>query len=218
MSTALIERVLNDRDILTRRERREAVVLFADLRGFTRLTVEHPPDAVFALLNDLFTEMLDIVNRNEGLVFDITGDELMIAFNVPYTQQDINRRALQTAVDMQQRFGELQRKWHERGMEVGMGSGIDRGVVVLGHIGGSSHMNYSMVGEAVNICHRLVEIAEDAQIVVTPKILVDGLPEVTDLNVVELAPRLLKGKDEPQPISLITLGSNGHVSEKNRRA
>jgi len=210
MSTALIERVLNDRDILTRRERREAVVLFADLRGFTRLTVEHPPDAVFALLNDLFGELLEVVNRHEGLVFDITGDELMITFNVPYTQPDLNHKAIRTAVDMLRRFAELQRKWHERGMEIGMGIGIDRGPVVLGHLGGSSHMNYSMVGEAVNISHRLVELAEDAQIVVTPDILADGLPDKSAVTIVELTPRLLKGKPEPQPISLITLSNNGH--------
>jgi PAS domain S-box-containing protein len=213
MSTPLIERVLTDRDILTRRERREAVVLFADLRGFTRLTVEHPPDAVFALLNNLFSEMLDIVNRHEGLVFDITGDELMIAFNVPYDQEDLNRRALQTAIDMQRRFAELQGKWRDKGMDVGMGIGIDRGDVILGHIGGSSHMNYSMVGEAVNIGHRLVEIAEDAQIVVTPEILADGLPDRA-AQVVELEPRLLKGKSQPQPISLITLAENGRSSTR----
>jgi PAS domain S-box-containing protein len=213
MSTALIERVLTDRDILTRRERREAVVLFADLRGFTQLTVEHPPDAVFALLNDLFSEMLEIVNLHEGLVFDITGDELMIAFNVPYTQENVNQRALLTAIDMQRRFVELQRKWHDQGMEVGMGVGIDRGFVVLGHIGGSSHMNYSMVGEAVNIGHRLVEIAEDAQIVVTPEILADGVPD-QHVQVVEMQPRLLKGKGELQPMSLITLSSNGGSSRK----
>jgi class 3 adenylate cyclase len=213
MSTALIERVLTDRDILTRRERREAVVLFADLRGFTRLTVEHPPDAVFALLNDLFSELLEIVNTREGLVFDITGDELMITFNVPYSQSDLNHRALLTAIDMQRRFADLQRKWHERGMEVGMGIGIDRGPVVLGHLGGSSHMNYSMVGEAVNISHRLVEIAEDAQIVVTPEILAEGLPDSVTVTMVEMTPRPLKGKDEPQPMTLITLGRNGRTAD-----
>jgi PAS domain S-box-containing protein len=205
MSTALIERVLTDRDILTRRERREAVVLFADLRGFTRLTVEHPPDSVFGLLNDLFSEMLEIINRHEGLVFDITGDELMVTFNVPYSQTDLNHRAITTAVEMQRRFAELQRKWRDRGMEVGMGIGIDRGRVVLGHLGGSSHMNYSMVGEAVNISHRLVEIAGDSQIVVTPEILSDGLPDGVGVTIVEMEPRLLKGKDSPQPIALLGL-------------
>ncbi|MBN1312278.1 MAG: response regulator [Anaerolineae bacterium] len=205
MSPALLERVLNDPDILHRRERREAVVVFADLRGFTQLTVEHSPDAVMALLNKLFPEMIDIVHQYEGVIFDITGDELMIAFNVPYTQEDANQRALKTVIDMQHHFTHLKAEWAKQGMMVGLGAGIARGPVVLGHVGGPSHMNYAMVGEAVNIAHRLVDLAEDAQIVVASDILVDAVVDHQLATIQELPPQILKGKAEAVTLILIEL-------------
>lgn len=208
MSPALVERVLSDRDILTRRERREAIVLFADLRGFTRLTVEHPADAVLELLNDVFAEMIGIIYGNEGVVFDIAGDELMVAFNVPYDQPDASRRALATAIDMQHRFTTIKANWIVRGMKVGMGIGIDRGPVVLGHVGGHSRMNYAMVGQAVNIAHRLVEVANDGQIVVTSEILQDNSSVIEGLRVRVLPPVLVKGKDQPQEMILLELPSS----------
>lgn len=205
MSTALVERVLGDPDILSRRERRDALILFADLRGFTRLTAEHPPNDVIMLLNDVFTEMIDIVYQHEGVVFDIAGDELMVGFNVPYSQPDARHRALATAIAMQQRFAELQQKWAAQGMNVGMGVGINSGQVVLGHVGGRSRMSYAMVGEAVNVAHRLVEIAEDGQIVVATEVLADGLPDPGGLAISELDSRPIKGVDRPLPMTLIEL-------------
>jgi len=212
MSPALLERVLNDPDIMHRRERREAVVVFADLRGFTQLTVEHSPDAVMALLNKLFPEMIEIVHQYEGVIFDITGDELMIAFNVPYTQDDANQRAVRTAIDMQHHFAHLKAEWAEQGMMVGLGVGTARGPVVLGHVGGPSHMNYAMVGEAVNIAHRLVDLAEDAQIIVVPDIIADVVVDDQLATVQELPPQLLKGKAEAVPLVLIELTAK-HTQE-----
>ena len=203
MSTKLLDRILTDREILKRRERRESVVLFADLRGFTRLTVEHEPDAVITLLNDHFTAMMEIVDIHEGLVFDITGDELLVAFNVPYDQDKVNQRALLTAIDMQKRFAEMRSVWTARGMEVGLGIGINRGQVVLGHIGGSAQVTYTMVGQAVNIGHRLVEIAEDSQILVSPEVLSDGLPDRDGVTIEELEPRLVKGQKDLQAITAL---------------
>ncbi len=204
MSPALVERVLSDRDIIERKERREALVLFADLRGFTRLTVQHPPDAVLALLNDVFAEMMEIVYKYEGVIFDIAGDELMIAFNVPYNQPDACDRALSTAIAMQRRFATLKAIWAARGMEIGMGIGINRGMVVLGHVGGRTRMNYAMVGEPVNIAHRLVEVARDAQIVITPEVL-SGLrsPLEAGIRTRELPPQFLKGKDKAQSMLVV---------------
>lgn len=215
MSTKLLDRILTDREILKRRERRESVVLFADLRGFTRLTVEHEPDKVIALLNDHFTAMMEIVDLHEGLVFDITGDELLVAFNVPYDQDQVNQRALITAIDMQRRFAEMRGIWATAGMEVGLGIGINRGQVVLGHVGGHAQMTYTMVGQAVNIGHRLVEIAEDCQILCSPDVLADGLPDSDGITVEELPPRLVKGQKDLQAITALRV--NARVSERKAK-
>lgn len=204
MSPKLVERVLGDRDILSRRERREAYVLFTDLRGFTRLTVEHSADDVLALLNDVFAEMVEIAYAHEGVIFDIAGDELMIAFNVPYDQADAGRRVLDTALAMQRRFAELKAKWAVQGMHVGMGIGINHGSVVLGHVGGRGRMNYAMVGETVNIAHRLVEIARDGQIVLARSVL-DGQFEPLPGLVVRDLFQPIRGRDTPLPVTIIEL-------------
>lgn len=203
MSAKLADRILSDPDILSRREMREAVVMFADLRGFTRLTVEHPPNLVLTVLHDWFSQMMDIVNDYEGLVFNTAGDELMISFNVPYTQQDVNLRAIDAAIAMQQRFGGIQSLLRDEQIDLGMGIGINRGMVVLGHVGGRHRMTYTMVGEAVNLAHRLVEIADDAQIVMTEDIVAEGLPDDVIGLLTPMPPAELKGITHVHPLLMI---------------
>lgn len=206
MSAKLADRILGDPDILTRRELREAVVMFADLRGFTRLTVEQPPNLALTILHDWFSQMMDIVNDYEGLVFNTAGDELMISFNVPYTQEDVNLRALDAALAMQARFGGMQSLWREAQINLGMGIGINRGLVVLGHVGGRHRMTYTMVGEAVNLAHRLVEIADDAQIVFTQEIIADGMPDDVRGLLKPMPPAELKGIVNPHSLFIIDTG------------
>ena len=206
MSAKLAERILGDPDILNRRELREAVVMFADLRGFTRLTVEHPPNLVLTILHDWFSQMMDIINDYEGLVFNTAGDELMISFNVPYTQDAVNLRALDAAIAMQARFGEIQSLLRQEEIDLGMGIGINRGMVVLGHVGGRHRMTYTMVGEAVNLAHRLVEIAEDSQIVLTPEIVDADIPEEILGRLWPMPPADLKGIPDGHQLLMIDTG------------
>jgi class 3 adenylate cyclase len=81
-----------------------------------------------------------------------------------------------------------------------MGVGIARGPVMLGHVGGRSRMNYAMVGEAVNIAHRMVELAADGQIVVTPQVMEHYPANFNGVQVVELPPQEVKGRSEPMPV------------------
>jgi class 3 adenylate cyclase len=209
MSPTLVERVLDDPTITERRERRDAAVLFADLRGFTRLTAEHSPDDAMALLNDIFTDMIDVITTHEGLVFDITGDELMVAFNVPYDQDHPLQRALNTAIAMQRAFQASRAEREQRGMQVGIGIGVNYGPVVLGHIGSLSHMNYTMVGETVNVAHRMVEVAEDRQIVTVTDLLVGWQPDADDLRTHGLEPMELKNIPGPVMLSVVELVVTG---------
>jgi class 3 adenylate cyclase len=150
--------------------------------------------------------MMDIVNDYEGLVFNTAGDELMISFNVPYTQEDVNLRALDAAIAMQGRFGGMQSLWREEQIDLGMGIGINRGMVVLGHVGGRHRMTYTMVGEAVNLAHRLVEIADDAQIVMTEEIVADGMPDDVRELIKPMPPAELKGITSVHPLLMIDTG------------
>ncbi len=210
MGPRLVEHVLsNEPGLLTRRERREAVVLFADLRDFTRMIVNVEPNTAIPMLNEFFTNMTDIVHEFDGTVFDLTGDEVMVGFNVPFDQQDAHYRALLTAITMQRRFDELQRRWFEQfGMTLGLGIGIDQGSVVVGNVGSETRMTFRLVGEAVNIAHRLVDLADDGQIVITESIYeavredVPRLLEVIPFKPVGPIP--LKGKSRPQKLYLTT--------------
>ncbi len=171
MSPRLVEQVLSNSDVPSlfgRRQRRRAVVMFADLRGFTRMIVDLSPDESITVLNEFFTEMTEVVYEFDGTIFDLAGDELMIGFNVPFDQSDAAFRATSTAVSMQMRFDELRQTWFKHtSTDLGLGIGIDSGEVVMGNVGAESRMNFAMVGEAVNTAHRLVDIAKDGQIVIS---------------------------------------------------
>ncbi|MCA9980230.1 MAG: response regulator, partial [Anaerolineales bacterium] len=172
MSPRLVDEVLsNEPSLLGQRQRRHAVVMFADLRGFTRMIVGLNPDDSIAVLNEFFTEMTSVVYEFDGTIFDLAGDELMIGFNAPIDQEDAPYRAVLTAVSMQRRFDEARQDWFARtDTQLGLGVGIDEGDVVMGNVGAESRMNFQMVGEAVNTAHRLVDLAQDGQIVVSESI------------------------------------------------
>jgi class 3 adenylate cyclase len=169
----LVDRILaQEAGLLERRERRDVVVLFADLRRFSDMTAAFPAYAVIEVLNEFFTAMVDIVYQQQGTIFDLAGDELMVGFGAPFAQEDAADRALRAAGDMQRTFAQLRLSWMEgQGIEVGLGVGLDRGIVVMGNIGAPSHMNFGMVGDAVNTAHRMVELAQHGEIVVSEAVL-----------------------------------------------
>jgi PAS domain S-box-containing protein len=200
----LVGRILAQKaGMLERRERRDVVVLFTDLRGFTRMTATSSAHAVIEVLNEFFTAVVEVVYRHQGTVFDLAGDELMVGFGAPFDQEDACQRALKTAGDMQQVFAGLRRCWREeQGIEVGLGVGIDRGPVVMGSIGAPTRMNYGMVGDAVNTAHRLVELAQHGEIIVSEAIVESVEGELDGWDFERLPPVEIKGKGPPVPIYL----------------
>jgi adenylate cyclase len=207
MSPGLVDRILaQEAGLLERSERREAVVIFADLRGFGSMTATLPAHAAIDVLNEFYTAMVEVIHTHQGTVFDLAGDELMIGFGAPFVQEDAIERALQTAGDMQGVFSHLRRRWRdERGIEVGLGVGIDRGSVVMGSIGAPTHMNFGLVGDAVNTAHRLVELAEHGDIVISKAAVrsVDG--ELEGWTFEPLPPVSIKGRSAPLQVYLAWL-------------
>jgi PAS domain S-box-containing protein len=173
VSPKLVDRILaQEAGLLERRERRDVVVLFADLRGFSEFTATFPAHAVIEVLNEFYTAMVNIVHRHQGTIFDLAGDELMVGFGAPFAQDNAAEQALHAAGNMQQTFAHLHCRWKEQqGIEIGLGIGLDRGIVVMGSIGAPSHMNFGMVGDAVNTAHRMVELAQHGQIIVSEAVI-----------------------------------------------
>jgi class 3 adenylate cyclase len=156
---------------------------------------------VIRILNEFFSRMVDIVHAHQGTVFDLAGDELMIGFNAPFDQEDAVERALQTAGDMQEAFAALSRSWKEKqGVEVGLGVGIDQGPVVMGSIGAASHMNFGLVGDAVNTAHCLVDLAQHGEIIVSQAIIDALWGKLTGWRFEPLPTTELKGKSRPEQI------------------
>lgn len=202
MGPSLVEHVLeNVPNLMARRERRRAVVMFADIRDFTRFTRLIEPNEVVERLNSFFTKMTEVVYNYEGTIFELTGDEILVGFNAPFAQEDAATRALQTAVAMQRRFNSL-RETLFGGLTTGfgMGVGIDQGDVVVGNVGAETRMTFRMVGDAVNIAHRLVDLALDGQVVISTSIYnaIDRNADLLhDLKLEPMGPVAIKGKDEP---------------------
>ena len=198
----LVDQILaQEGAMLQRRERRDAVVLFTDLRGFTHMTSSLPAHTVIEVLNEFFTEMVEIVHSHRGTVFDLAGDELMVGFSAPFEQQDAAERALHVAADMQDAFGRLRDRWlEEPGVDVGLGVGLDQGSVVMGSIGAPRHMNFGLVGDAVNTAHRLVDLAQHGEIIVS-KAMLEAIGGRLDGWRFEPLPAMeLKGKEAPEQV------------------
>ncbi len=207
MGQRLVDHVLShDPDLLSRRERRKAVVMFADLRNWTGgMIMKLEPDEAIQQLNEFFTVMMDIALDNDGTVFELTADEILVGFNVPFDQKNAPFLAIKTAILMQHRFDRLRQRWYKRlGTDVGLGIGIDLGDVVVGNVGAESRMTFRMVGGVINTAHRLMEIAEDGHIVVTKAVVdaLDGKNWQAALNKFikfeQVGPLRLKGLTEPQ--------------------
>jgi PAS domain S-box-containing protein len=210
MGPRLVEHVLShEPGLMARRELREsAVVMFVDIRNWTGgMMTKVAPDVAIQQLNEFFTYMMDIALKNEGTVFELTGDEMLVGFNAPFDQKDAPLRAIRTAVTMQQTFNELRQDWYERmGTELGLGIGINLGDVVMGNVGAESRMSFRMVGEAMNTASRLVDLAEDGQIIVSKAVYEALLRLETDIlseiGLAAMEPVQLKGIAEPQQLYL----------------
>ncbi len=211
MGPELVDHVLSaEPSLMARREKRTAVVMYADLRNWTAGMMSRlDPSEAVEQLNEFFTSMMDIALEHEGTVFELTGDELLVGFNAPFEQPDAEARAVTTAVAMQTRFNTLRQKWFAAsGTEVGLGIGIDQGEVVLGNVGAESRMSFRMVGEVMSRAHRLVDLARDGDIVISAVIhsaIMQCNEPVASSVFTDLGSIPLKGIAKPQPVYLLAV-------------
>ena len=173
LSPRLAERVLNDNPNTTvfrdLSERTAVVALFADLRGFTRLSETVPVSSIVPMLNEFFTVLTEAAHEQEGTIFSMAGDSLLVGFNVPVPQQNAAERAVATGRAMIQRFAPLANSWQVRhGLKTGIGVGIEAGEVVVGNVGAPSFMSYTIIGDPVNVAARLMQRAAANEILIGP--------------------------------------------------
>lgn len=199
LSPNLAEQVISGKlEVKKGGESRFATVLFADIRGFTSMSEKFSPQAVVDMLNEYFELMVDIVFAYEGTLDKFIGDAIMAIWGAPIYHPDDPIRAVRAAVDMQLMIKEFNTIRIQEGKEpIQIGIGINSGEVVAGYIGSSKTMEYSVVGDTVNVASRLCSLAKAGQIIISE----ETYRRVKDhFKIVPLPPAIVKGKKEPLKI------------------
>jgi len=177
-----------------------SAVMFADMRGFTRVSERLSPTDVVPLLNEYFDLLTGIAVEHGGTVFNMAGDGLMIGFGVPYEQADASRRAVETAREMLARFGNLSTRWKRRhDVETGLGIGINAGEVIAGHVGSARFTSYTIVGDTVNVASRLSQRARAGEALFSARVR-EELDDKEDYPLLELPALQLRGRAAPVQI------------------
>jgi adenylate cyclase len=185
-------------------ERREVTVLFSDIRGFTPMSEKMAPGEVASMLCRYFTEMVDVVMAQRGMVNNFIGDALVGVWNAPMDQPDHARRAVLAGLEMMRAFDRLQQEWAAAGQPTfRIGIGVNTGPVFAGNIGmegrkkQSVHrMQYTVIGDSVNAAARLEALNKE----MGTSFLIGESTYAQVADLVEaraLPPVRVKGKSEP---------------------
>jgi adenylate cyclase len=174
--------------------RREIVVVFCDLRGYTAFTETAEPEEVLEFLREYHGALGPLVSQFEGTLDQFSGDGIMVFFNDPVPIPDPADRAVKMAVAMREAAGTLIAAWRRRGRLLGFGAGIAQGYATLGQIGFADRSGYTAIGTVCNLAARLCAEAKDGQILIGQRVAV-AVEERTPLE--EVGELSLKGLTQP---------------------
>ncbi|MEW5720602.1 MAG: adenylate/guanylate cyclase domain-containing protein, partial [Chloroflexota bacterium] len=146
--------------------RQEITILFADIRGFTAFSELLPPEKLVDILNEYLALAADAILRQEGTLDKFMGDAVMGIFNAPLAQSDHPLRAVRAALAMRAAVVRLHRRLPKE-LQLHYGVGIHTGDAVVGNVGTEQQMNYTAIGDAVNLAKRLQEWAGGGQIIMS---------------------------------------------------
>jgi len=146
----------NPHAIATGGQKKELTILFSDIKDFTNYSASMTPDKIQRLLSEYFEAMTEIVFRYHGTVDKFIGDGLMVFFGDPDPHPDHALRCVKAAIDMQKEAREIRKRWERQGdMPIQIRIGINTGTVVVGNMGSTRRLSYTVLGSAVNLAERL---------------------------------------------------------------
>ena len=174
--------------------RREIVVVFCDLRGYTAFTETAEPEEVLDFLREYHGALGPLVSQFEGTLDQFSGDGIMVFFNDPVPCPNPAERGVKMAMAMREAAGALIADWRERGRDLGFGAGIAQGYATLGQIGFSERFGYTAIGTVCNVASRLCAEAKDGQILLSQRVNVALKGKVATE---QLGPLALKGITQP---------------------
>jgi adenylate cyclase len=157
LSPAIVDDIVKGgRDLTLGGEEVESSILFSDICGFTALTEKEKPETIIRLLNEYFSVMTEIIFRNNGTLDKFIGDSIMAIFGAPIPSPVSHLNAVVAAIEMQQSLVRLRAKWEAEGLPVfRQRIGINTGWVVAGNIGSPDRMDYTVIGDVVNLASRM---------------------------------------------------------------
>src|SRR5262249_26545858 len=173
-------------------QRREVVAIFGDLRGFTSFSARAESDAVMAVLREYYEAVGAVINRHEPTLLQFDGDGVMILVNAPIECGNPAHRAVLLAIDLQAAVQTLASNWSARGFAMGFGVGIAMGSATVGTVGYEGRLDYTAVGNVVNLASRLCASASDTQILADPVVAERSRDSYV---LVSLGQRTIKGYD-----------------------
>jgi adenylate cyclase len=171
LSPQVAELVINSGDdSFLGSHRREIVVVFCDLRGFTAFAESSEPEEVMGVLREYHAALGELIFRYEGTLERFTGDGLMVFFNDPIPLDDPTQRAVEMALAMRDRVAGLVEGWSRLGHDLGFGVGIAQGFATLGRIGYEGRFDYAAIGTVTNLAARLCGEADAGQVLVSQRV------------------------------------------------
>jgi len=189
------ELLLNEESLELGGIEQEVCVLFSDIRGFTSMSERLEASRVVTLLNRFFDKMIDVVFKYNGTLDKIIGDELMVLYGAPLKKTDDILNAVNTAKEMFTSLDNFNKKMNDDGFpKLNIGIGINYGKVICGNIGSEQQMNYTVIGDTVNLASRLCSAAKPGEIIISDSV----YKSLKNKNGFDLSDDLiLKGKSKP---------------------
>jgi adenylate cyclase len=191
----VVEEILKDPEhLVLTGERRQVTVLFCDVRGFTPMSERLSPEEVVLLLNDFYNLMIETTFKYDGTLDKFLGDAVMAVFGAPMAHPDHSARAIRTALAMQAGIAGLNEQRARDGKEpISVGIGVSAGEAVAGTVGTEDRMEYTVIGDSVNLAARLESNAKPGQILISQR----TYERVRDLVEARPLGRIrVKGKEE----------------------
>lgn len=184
---SVAEFLLKNPDLLKQDGVRKTVtIMFADLRGFTKLCEVIAPEQLFEMLRDCFGKLISIVRTNGGTIDKLVGDSMMVVWGNPVPMDNHAEKAVEAAIEMQTMMQSLKKKWQQKlGVDIMLGIGINTDEVVAGSIGSEEFCDYTVLGCGVNLASRLESICPGGLIYVSSQTrsIVQGIFELEELEV-----------------------------------
>jgi adenylate cyclase len=196
LSPQIVDQIVtNDVQVDLGGDRKVVTILFSDIRDFTTITETRPADQLIQILNEYFTEMAAIIFEYQGSLDKYIGDAMVAVFGSLINLDNPVYHAVRASIQMMKRLPDLNKKWmDEFGFSMEIGIGVTTGEVFLGNIGSPERMEFTVIGDTVNVASRFSGLAKAGQILLTREAFqnIDG----SDIKHRELPPSKVKGKSE----------------------